>query len=122
MYGIQLATATLTGYNQIAFDALASFEESILALVKIAAVKNLDETGFRVAGKTQLRELKAIIEHDKESWVSEMRRLLRVMLRCRHFHGDNAIPPERIKWLIKIYDRIIKQGVNVSYNANTTPL
>ena len=53
LYGIQLATATLTKYNRIAFDALAPFEESILSQVKIAAVKNLDETGFRVAGKTQ---------------------------------------------------------------------
>ena len=53
LYGIQLATATLTGYNRIAFDALASFEESVLSAIKTAAVKNLDETGFRVAGKTQ---------------------------------------------------------------------
>lgn len=53
LYGIKLATATLTGYNRIAFDTLASFEESVLSAVKIAAVKNLDETGFRVAGKTQ---------------------------------------------------------------------
>ncbi|AHE68394.1 transposase IS66 family [Legionella oakridgensis ATCC 33761 = DSM 21215] len=53
LYGIQLATATRTGYNRIAFDTLASFEESVLSAVKTAAVKNLDETGFRVAGKTQ---------------------------------------------------------------------
>ena len=53
LYGIQLTTATLTKYNRIAFDALAPFEESILSQVKIAAVKNLDETGFRVGGKTQ---------------------------------------------------------------------
>ena len=53
LYGIQLTTATLTGYNRIAFDALAPFEDSILALVKAAPVKNLDETGFRVSGKTQ---------------------------------------------------------------------
>lgn len=53
LYCIQLATATLAGYNRIAFDALAPFEESILSRVKIAGVKNMDETGFRVAGKTQ---------------------------------------------------------------------
>lgn len=164
LYGIQLSTATLAGYNRIAFDALAPFEESILALVKTAAVKNLDETGFRVAGKTQwlhvastnsetyyhvspkrkslidglsgtvvhdhwksyynlfgvehglcnqhhLRELKAIIEHDKEPWANDMRRLLRVALRCRHFHGSNAIPPQRLKWLTTIYDRTIKTGL-----------
>ena len=49
-----------------------------------------------------------------------MKRLLRVMLRCRHFHGNNAIPPERIKWLIKIYDRIIKQGL--AFHLGQTPL
>ncbi len=127
LYGIQLATATLTGYNRIAFDTLASFEASVLSAVKAAVVKNLDETGFRVAGKTQwlhvastktatyyhvspkrkslldglsgtvihdhwksyynlegvehalcnqhhLRELKAIIEHDKEPWAQAMSR------------------------------------------------
>lgn len=51
LYGIQVATATLTGYNRIAFDTLAPFEESILSQVKIAAVKNLDETGLRIAEK-----------------------------------------------------------------------
>ena len=53
LHGIQVAKATLAVYNRIAFDALAPFEKSILASVKTAAVKNLDETGFRVAGKTQ---------------------------------------------------------------------
>lgn len=53
LYDIQLATSTLAGYNRITFDALAPFEKSILALVRAAPVKNLDETGFRVSGKTQ---------------------------------------------------------------------
>ena len=43
LYGIQLATATLTNYNRIAYDSLSSFEESILSEVKTAAVKNLNE-------------------------------------------------------------------------------
>lgn len=173
LYGIQLATATLTGYNQIAFDALAPFEASVLSFVKGAAVKNLDETGFRVGGKTQwlhvastgnatydhvsprrkslieglsgtvvhdhwksyynlvgvehalcnqhhLRELKAIIEHDKEQWAIDMRRLLRVALRCRHFHNDKSIPSGRIRWLTQIYDKIIKQGL--AFHTGLIPL
>ena len=173
LYGIQLATATLTKYNRIAFDALAPFEESILSQVKIAAVKNMDETGFRVAGKTQwlhvastqtetyyhvspkrkslldglsgtvvhdhwksyynlfgvehglcnqhhLRELKSIIEHEKEPWAIAMTRLLRVALRCRHFHGPNAIPTARILKLTRIYDKIIKHGL--AFHEAQTPL
>lgn len=173
LYNIQLATATLTGYNRIAFDALAPYEEAILSQVKIAAVKNLDETGFRVAGKTQwlhvastktatyyhvspkrkslldglsgtvvhdhwksyynlhgvehglcnqhhLRELKSIMEHEKEPWATAMTRLLRVALRCRHFYGPNAIPAGRIKRLTSIYDKIIKHGL--IFHEAQTPL
>jgi transposase len=164
LYGVQLATATLTGYNQLAFDALASFEEAVLSDVKSAAVKNLDETGFRVAGKTQwlhvastktatyyhvspkrkslldgllgtvvhdhwksyynlegvehglcnqhhLRELKSLIEHEKELWATGMSRLLRVALRCRHFHGTNIIPAARVSRITRIYNKLIKQGL-----------
>ncbi len=164
LYNIQLATATLTGYNQIAFNALASFEEITLTMVKNAAVKNLDETGFRVAGKTQwlhvastqaatyyhvspkrkslieglfgtvvhdhwkayykltdvlhglcnqhhLRELKALIEHEKEAWATKMTRLLRVSLRCRHFYGVKEIPLARLNRLMLLYDNIIKEGI-----------
>lgn len=164
LYGIQLATATLTGYNQIAFDVLAPFEEAALSIVKSAALKNLDETGFRVSGKTQwlhvastktatyyhvspkrkslldgllgtvvhdhwksyynlegvehglcnqhhLRELKSLIEHEKEPWATGMSRLLRIALRCRHFHGTNAIPAARIGRVTRIYDKLIKLGL-----------
>ena len=173
LYGVQLATATLTGYNRIAFDTLAPFEASILSHVKIATVKNMDETGFRVAGKTQwlhvastktatyyhvsprrkslldglsgtvvhdhwksyynlhgvehalcnqhhLRELKSIMEHEKEPWATAMTRILRVALRCRHFHGQNAIPAARIIRLTKIYDKIIKHGL--TFHEGQTPL
>lgn len=173
LYGIQLATATLTGYNRTAFDALASFEESVLSSVKTAAVKNLDETGFRVGGKTQwlhvastktatyyhvspkrkslldglsgtvihdhwksyynlegvehalcnqhhLRELKAIIDYDKEPWAQAMSRLLRVALRCRHFHEHDVIPANRVERLTNIYNKIIRDGL--AYHETLPPL
>lgn len=31
LYGVQLATATFTNYNRVAFDSLASFEESVFS-------------------------------------------------------------------------------------------
>jgi transposase len=53
MYGVSIATATLSHYNAVAYQELSSFEETTLALAKHAPVKHLDETGFRVGGKTQ---------------------------------------------------------------------
>jgi transposase len=81
---------------------------------------NLFGVEHGLCNQHHLRELKAVIEHDKESWASEMMRLLRVTLRCRHFHTNKAIPAERIKWLIKIYDKIIKQGL--VFHTAQTPL
>jgi transposase len=53
MYGVSLATATLANCNRTAFESLSGFEEAALSMAKKAAVKHLDETGFRVGGKTQ---------------------------------------------------------------------
>lgn len=141
--------------------------------IQLATVKNHDETGFRVAGKTQwlhvastktatyyhvspkrkslldglsgtvihdhwksyfnllgvehglcnqhhLRELKSIIEHEKEPWATAMTRILKVALRCRHFHGHSAIPAARIMRLTRIYDKIIKHGL--AFHEAQTPL
>lgn len=146
-----------------------------MSKVKTAIVKNLDETGFRVAGKTQwlhvactktltyyhvspkrkslidglsgtvvhdhwksyynldgvehalcnqhhLRELKALIEHEKEPWATEMSRLLRVALRCRHFYGQDQIPEARILWLTKLYEKIIKRGLVFHEEQNPLPI
>jgi transposase len=67
-----------------------------------------------------LRELKAITEHDKEPWAKKMTRLLRVSLRCRHFHEQHAIPVARIKKLASIYDKIIQDGL--AYHKILAPL
>ena len=53
MYGVSLATASISNYNNTAYQALEGFEKNILSMAKTAQVKHLDETGFRVGGKTQ---------------------------------------------------------------------
>ena len=145
LFGVALATATLNGFSESLYADLEDFENTVLLKIKEDAVKNLDETGFRVTAKTHwlhvastpdltyyhvsprrkslleglkgtvvhdhwkpyyqlsevkhglcnqhhLRELKALIEYDKESWARKMQRCLRVALHYRHAYGNDAIP------------------------------
>ena len=53
LFKLPLATATLNSFTDQAFNELEIFEQTVLKLVSKAPVKHLDETGFRINGKTQ---------------------------------------------------------------------
>ena len=58
-----------------------------------------------------LRELKALIDYNKESWVIKMRRFLRFGLHCRHVYENKLIPDETLKRLTHLYPKIIAEGI-----------
>lgn len=53
MYHLPISTASIASFTEKAYQRLKSFELSVLYHAKKAPVKHLDETGFRVSGKTQ---------------------------------------------------------------------
>ena len=53
VWGISITTATLNAYSLRAYHRLSDFNERLLNVVKRVKLKHLDETGFRVNGKTQ---------------------------------------------------------------------
>ena len=130
LFGVKLAAATIARMSRTCAERLSGFAETVRDLVAGAAVKHMDETGFRIGGKTQwlhvastalltfyrvsakrgsllanvagivvhdhwkpyytmpgvlhalcnahhLRELKALVEIEKEDWARKMQRLLR---------------------------------------------
>src|SRR5271165_5596803 len=157
------------------FEALAA---RIGALVAQAAVRHLDETGFRVAGKGQwlhtastaaltsyrvsakrgdlpkglrggvivhdhfkpyyampggvrhalcnahhLRELKALIDIDKEQWAGQMRDLLldaNESVRAAVAEGAASLPTLGLRTLIKRYNAIVRRGL--AFHRNQPPL
>src|SRR4051812_8475366 len=130
LFGVTLVTATIARISQEAAQRCQGFADAVRDHVAAAPLKHLDETGFRIGGKTQwlhiastllltlyrispkwgslvakgtglavpdhwkpyytlvgvlhalcnahhLRELKALVEIEKEDWARRMQRLLR---------------------------------------------
>jgi transposase len=147
---------------------LAPFTQHLARLVARAPVRNLDETGFRIGGRTQwlhtastpdlthyrvsskrgampedfeggvivhdhfspyynlpgvdhalcnahhLRELKALIDIEKEPWARKMSKLLRIALRAVHSAenaGATALSTRKCQRLSSVYDAITAEGI-----------
>ncbi len=166
LFGVHLATATIAAMSRACSARFCGFIATLMALVAAAPVKHLDETGFRIGGKTwwlhiastlrltvyrvaqkrgslperlggivvhdhwkpyyklkevvhalcnahHLRELKALVEIEKEDWARQMQRLLRLACHATNLARENGkpIPAARIAWFERIYDRIISAGM-----------
>ena len=142
-----------------------------------APVRNLDETGFRIAGLTQwlhtastpkltyyrvtkkrglmmtgllggiavhdhlssyflildvdhalcnahhLRELKALIDIEKEPWAKSMSQLLitaQKAIRCAMAEGANALTEAMLSYIVEAYDSLVAQGI--AFHEKQTPL
>ena len=53
LFGATLAAATIARMSRACAERVGGFVDTLCQLVKTAAVKHLDETGFRIGGKTQ---------------------------------------------------------------------
>lgn len=80
----------------------------------------LPDVKHALCNQHHLRELTALIEHEKEAWARKMRRLLRSMLRYRHYYGDNPVPDCVLSRLGNLYDRIVAEGF-VYHEKNLLP-
>ena len=175
LFGVRIAAATLEGMSRACAARLKGFAETVRGLVASAPVKHMDETGFRIGGKTQwlhvactslltfyrtcvrrgsllasvagivvhdhwkpyytmtgvlhalcnahhLRELKALVEIEKEDWARQMQRLLR-----RACHAANleraagiALKPGLVACIERRYDAIVAAGL--ALHEKQTPL
>lgn len=166
LFGVPLATATIARISQDCAEGFQCFAEAVRDQVAKAAVKHMDETGFRIGGKTQwlhiasttlltfyrvctrrgsllanvagivvhdhwhpyytlkdvlhalcnahhLRELKALVEIEKEEWARRMQRLLRRACHAVNLARgqDKPLRPQLIALIERRYDRILADGL-----------
>jgi transposase len=174
LFGVKLVTATIARISQDCAQRFQSFADAVRDRVAAAPVKHMDETGFRIGGKTQwlhiastvlltfyrvsprrgslladvsgivvhdhwkpyytlkgvlhalcnahhLRELKALVEIEKEDWAREMQGLLRRACHATNLARERgvALKPGLIALIQRRYDMILAQGV-VFHEAQPT--
>src|ERR1700693_3186336 len=166
LFGVKLAAATIATMSRTCAERLRSFAETVRDLVAGAPVKHMDETGFRIGGKTQwlhvastalltfyrvcarrgslltnvagivvhdhwkpyytmqgvlhalcnahhLRELKALVEIEKEDWARKMQRLLRRACHAANLARERgiALKPLLIECFERRYDAILAEAL-----------
>jgi transposase len=166
LHGVKLCAGTIANMSRACASRLRDFARKLRDLVAGAPVKHMDETGFRIDGKTQwlhvastawltfyrtcagrgqmlahvagvvvhdhwkpyyamegvrhalcnahhLRELKALIEIEKEEWARPMQRLLRRACHVVNVARERGLvlEPRLIALFQRRYDAILAQGL-----------
>jgi transposase len=166
LFGVHLVTATIGRISQDCAERFQGFADVVRNRVAAAPVKHMDETGFRIGGKTQwlhiastmlltfyrvsakrgslladvtgivvhdhwkpyytlkgvlhalcnahhLRELKALVEIEKEDWARRMQRLLRRACHATNLTREQGVPlkPGLIALIERCYDAIVADGL-----------
>jgi transposase len=166
LFGVKLVTATIARISQDCAQRFQGFADALRDQVAAAPVKHMDETGFRIGGKTQwlhiastawltfyrtaakrgsllanvtgivvhdhwkpyytmtgvlhalcnahhLRELKALVEIEKEDWAGKMQRLLRRACHATNLAREQGVPlkPGLIALIERCYDAILAEGL-----------
>ena len=166
LFGLKLVPATIARMSTACADRFRGFADTVRQHVAAARVKHLDETGFRIGGRTQwlhifstalltfyrtcskrgsllsgvtgivvhdhwkpyylmtgvlhalcnahhLRELKALVEIEREEWARKMQRLLRRACHAVNLAREGGVPlnPRLIELLHRRYDAILKEGI-----------
>ncbi|MGH8312821.1 MAG: IS66 family transposase [Gammaproteobacteria bacterium] len=175
LFGVHLVPATIARISQGCAGRFQGFAEAVRDRVAAAPIKHLDETGFRIGGKTQwlhiastiwltfyrisakrgslpahvtgvvvhdhwkpyytlsgvlhalcnahhLRELKALVEIEKEDWARKMQRLLRRACHATNLAGsrDIVLNPRLLALIDRCYDAILAEGF--AYHEAQAPL
>ena len=166
LLGVKLVTATIARISQDCAQRFQGFADVVRDHVAAAPVKHMDETGFRIGGRTQwlhiastalltfyrvcakrgsllmnvagivvhdhwkpyytmpgvlhalcnahhLRELKALVEIEKEDWARKMQRVLRRACHAANLARDRGVPlkPSLIALIERCYDAILAEGL-----------
>lgn len=138
LFNVHMSTATLSKYSQNLSVNLADFELIAYEKVKGSALKHLDETGFRVSGKTQwlhvasneqwtyyhcspkrkslLQDLEGIVVHDHWKPYYQLKKVKHVLCNAHHLRELKSLMEDKERWAYQM-NRLLKMALRIKYDS-----
>jgi transposase len=143
LFGVKLATATLNRFTEKLHHTLDKFEQNVLTSVNQSTVKHLDETGFRISGKTQwlhvastdlftyyhvnakrkalLPELQNTVVHDHWKPYYQLEDVIHALCNAHHLRELNAFIESKELWAKKM-KRFLLLGLKYRQHYGEKPI
>ena len=139
LFGVRLVAATIARMSRTCAGRAQGFADTIGALVKAAAVKHLDETGFRIGGRTQwlhiactvwltfyrispqrgslLSDVMGIVVHDHWKPYYTMEGVLHALCNAHHLRELQALVDiEKEEWARRM-QRLLRRACHATHLA-----
>ena len=144
LFGVRLVAATIARMSRTCAGRAQGFADTVGALVKAAAVKHLDETGFRIGGRTQwlhiactvwltfyrispkrgslLSDVMGIVVHDHWKPYYTMEGVLHALCNAHHLRELQALVDiEKEEWARRM-QRLLRRACHATHLARGVPL
>ena len=140
LFGVKVAAATIARMSRTCAERLRGFAQTVRDLVADAPVKHMDETGFRIGGKTQwlacwlstalltfyrvcakrgslLANVAGIVVHDHWKPYYTMQGVLHALCNAHHLRELKALVEiEKKKWACKM-QRLLRRACHAANRA-----
>src|SRR6478752_4934883 len=139
LFGVRLVAATIARMSRTCAGHAQGFADAVCGLVKAATVKHLDETGFRIGGKTQwlhiactvwltfyrisprrgslLSDVMGIVVHDHWKPYYTMEGVLHALCNAHHLRELQALVDiEKEEWAHKM-QRLLRRACHATHLA-----
>jgi transposase len=143
LFNVKLSAGTLDRLTKTVANHLQDFEATVLEAVKQAPLKHLDETGFRIVGKTQwlhvasntdwtyyhhsakrkslLEDLEGTVVHDHWRPYYQLENVKHALCNAHHLRELKGLMEEKERWAHQMW-RLLRLALQVKHHYGGKPI
>jgi transposase len=136
LFNVNIASATLNRFSDNTYKHLEGFEDAVLENIRNASVKHLDETGFRITGKTRwlhvasnaewtyyhhspkrkslLAGLKHRVVHDHWRSYYQLDEVQHVLCNAHHLRELKSLMEDKERWAYQM-SRLLRLALRIKH-------